>query len=218
MAGLALFLLIHWQVPPQHLPWTPLRIGDPVGLATRDKLTAIGDASCRAVLAEGGVRFAPRPDRDNGGFCRLRDTGVIEGGLTARLEPARPLLTCRQTLAVAIWDRQVVQPAARAELGRTVAAIRHYGTYACRTVYGRPGARPSQHATANAIDVAAFRFAGGGEASVLADFHGQTPEGRFLHRVRDGACRVFGHTLSPDYNRAHRNQLHLDMSSFTICA
>jgi hypothetical protein len=28
--------------------------------------------------------------------------------------------------------------------------------------------------------------------------------------VRDGACRLFATVLSPDYNAAHRDHLHLD--------
>ena len=36
--------------------------------------------------------------------------------------------------------------------------------------------------------------------------------GAFLREVRDGACRLFPTTLSPDYNAAHADHLHLDMA------
>jgi hypothetical protein len=31
--------------------------------------------------------------------------------------------------------------------------------------------------------------------------------------VRDGACRLFATTLSPDYNAAHADHLHLDQAN-----
>ncbi|HST92644.1 MAG TPA: extensin family protein, partial [Brevundimonas sp.] len=57
-------------------------------------------------------------------------------------------------------------------------------------------------------------LADGRKVSVLADWDGDGPAGpegsTFLKRIRDGACRAFGTTLSPDYNAAHANHLHLD--------
>ena len=35
---------------------------------------------------------------------------------------------------------------------------------------------------------------------------------RFLREVHDAACRVFGTTLGPEANEAHRNHLHVDMA------
>ena len=53
-------LLAAWAVlrgRPQDLPWTPLDLGEPVGLFTGAKLAALGDhpAQCRALLARAGV-------------------------------------------------------------------------------------------------------------------------------------------------------------------
>lgn len=42
-------------------------------------------------------------------------------------------------------------------------------------------------------------------------------EGAFLRAVRDGGCRVFDVTPSPDFNAAHHDHLHLDMSPFRTC-
>ena len=35
--------------------------------------------------------------------------------------------------------------------------------------------------------------------------------------VRDKACRSFGSVLSPDYNAAHADHLHLDMAPWMMC-
>lgn len=220
LADLALVALLlgvavaRWA-PPEDLPWTPLRLDQPVGLATGMKFVAAArdPRQCRAVLADGGVRFVEEPDRVSGA-CATRDTVRLQG---ASLSPADPVMTCPQALAYAFWARHSVQPAARAELGEVVASVEHYGTYACRNLYGRATGSRSQHAYANALDVAAFRTASGRRVSVLGDFRDDGAEGRFLRRVRDGACPWFAAVLSPDYNTAHRDHLHLDMGRFRAC-
>ncbi|WP_337185100.1 extensin family protein [Phenylobacterium sp.] len=225
-AGLALDLAIatlllgvavaRWA-PPQDLPWTPLRLNEPVGFATRAKFeAAVADpARCRAVLAEGGVAFVEEPAR-TAGACATDNTVRLGAGV-APLSPARPVMTCPLALAYAFWVRHDVQPAARAELGQPIARIEHYGTFACRNLYGRTTGARSQHATANALDVAAFRTASGTQVGVLRHFPGGDAEGRFLRTVRDGACRWFRATLSPDYNAAHADHLHLDRGRFAAC-
>jgi hypothetical protein len=34
----------------------------------------------------------------------------------------------------------------------------------------------------------------------------------FLHAAHGGACRIFGTTLGPEANNAHRNHFHVDMA------
>lgn len=208
--------VIRWA-PPEDLPWTPLRLDQPVGLATGFKfaVAAADPARCRAVLSEGGVRFVEEPERVSGA-CSTRNTVRLQTP-AAPLSPAAPVMTCPQALAYAFWTRHAVQPAARAELGEPVAAIEHYGTFACRNLYGRATGARSQHAFANALDVAAFRTASGRRVSVLNDFADPGRDGRFLRRVRDEACPWFAAVLSPDYNEAHRDHLHLDRGRFRAC-
>lgn len=215
MVGL-IFLLADWQVPAQHLPWRPLSLADPVGIATRTKVRGLSGRACRTVLARGGVAFNPMPDRDAGGFCQVRDAGVLVGG-SAPLRPAAPQMTCRQTLAFSLWERQVVQPLAFSLLDSGVVRIEHYGAYACRRQYGAAEGPVSAHATAEALDIAAFVLADGRRVSVLDHWNDPGEAGAFLHAVRDGACGLFEVTLSPDYNAAHRDHLHLDMSQGPFC-
>jgi hypothetical protein len=126
-------------------------------------------------------------------------------------------MTCREALAYAFWTRHTVEPLAQRTLGEPVAVIEHYGTYACRNIYGRANGLRSEHAFANAIDVAAFRTASGKRISVARDFRDPGPRGRFLREARTGACRWFRAVLSPDYNSAHRDHLHLDRGRFAAC-
>lgn len=214
LAGLLLLALVDRLASPQDLPWKPFSLNQPLGLATAAKLSRItaDPAACRAALDEGGVRFSDQPVREQD-FCSTRDTVRF----ASRLAPAAPVMTCPMALSYVLWERQVLRPAARQILQSPLTRVDHLGTYACRTIYGRPGERPSQHARANALDVAGFRLADGRRVSVLADFRDPGPEGRFLRAARDGACAVFGAVLSPDYNAAHADHLHLDHSRYHLC-
>ena len=81
--------------------------------------------------------------------------------------------------------------------------------------------RPSEHAKANALDVAAVTLKDGRTVSVLNDWRGDGPTGepggRFLHALRDGACQLFSTVLTPDYNAAHANHLHIDGAARGLC-
>ena len=207
------------KIADQHLPWKPLSVVDPVCLATRVKAARAGadPKVCRSIMSRAGVVYAEVPDRAEGEFCQLRDAVRLEAGL-ARLEPADAPMLCKQALALVIWERQVVQPAADELLGQSVAGFQHYGSYACRRMYGLQEGPVSEHATADAIDIAGFKLANGQTISVASDWTDPGPRGQFLRRVRDGACRVFLTTLSPDYNAEHRDHFHLDMSGWNKCA
>jgi len=196
---------------PQHNPWAPLDLNDPPGWATQRKLAALRDdrAECRAVLERSGVAFEVLPPAGEG-ECRREDRTVLSD---APLSPAPPPTTCAIAAAFELWLRQGVQPAAEELLRSRVVRIEHFGAFSCRRMYGRETGRWSEHATGNALDIAAFVLADGGRISVRADWNDESEEAAFLHRVRDEGCRVFGTVLSPDYNAAHADHLHLDQTS-----
>ena len=58
-----------------------------------------------------------------------------------------------------------------------------------------------------------FELADGRRISVLRDWQGRPQDAAFLRAARDAACRVFSTVLSPDYNAAHRDHLHLDTAN-----
>jgi hypothetical protein len=208
--------LAYGRAHPEDLPWTALDLGAPVGAVTGRKLTALTrDAPrCEALLRRAGVRFAAVSARRDGQSCGFAD-GVRfapGGARTIRFAPAGLTTSCAVAAALAVWEWEVVQPAALRHFGRRVTAIDHYGSYSCRRMYGRGNSMWSEHATADAIDVAGFRLDGGRRITVLRDWRGKDKDSAFLHDVRDGACRLFATTLSPDYNTAHRDHLHLDQA------
>jgi hypothetical protein len=212
------FAFADTYAPPQDLPWKPLHIDQPIGWATSAKLerTVAQPRECLDFLRREEVEFAPVADRLQGEFCTVRDAGLI-GPQPMALSPVRPVMSCPLAAAFAIWTRQSVVPAARELLDAEVAQIEHYGTYACRRVYGREEGRVSEHARAQAIDVAAIRLTDGRRIDLLSDWRDEGPEGAFLRRIRDDGCRLFRAALSPDYNAAHANHLHFDVGAYRLC-
>ena len=201
---------------PEDVPWTELDLAQPVGAFTGRKLAALsGDGGqCRALLRQAGIRFEALPSRGARTQCGYDDAvRFARGGAVALAwRPADLGTSCPVAAGLALWEWHVVQPAALRHFGVKVAAVDHYGSYSCRRIYGRSEGAWSEHASANAVDIAGFRLADGRRIGVAADWSGDGARGRFMREVRDGACRLFATTLSPDYNAAHRDHLHLDQA------
>lgn len=219
LAALLVAGLVGWSVlrgRPQDLPWTPLDLGQPVGLFTGRKLTALGDdfPACRNLLDRAGVRYEALPPRRDGERCGYDDAVRLRAtqALTISYRPASLGVACPVAAALAVWEWNVVAPAAQRHLRARVVAVEHFGSYNCRRMYGRDAGSWSEHATADAVDIAAFRLSDGRRVSVVGDWNGSTADRAFLRAVRDGACDLFATVLSPDYNAAHRDHLHLDQA------
>lgn len=219
VAGAAMLALLLWgwlRRHPQDVPWAPLDLGQPVGLFTGRKLTALTQdrAQCLGLLDRAGIRYTALPARTDGAQCGYDDVvRFTSGGARAiGYRPATLGVSCPVAASLALWEWDAVQPAARALLGSEVIAIDHLGSYNCRRISGRSGSDWSEHARANAVDIAGFRLADGRRISVVRDWEDQGAAGQFLRRVRDEACQLFATTLSPDYNAAHADHFHLDQA------
>ncbi len=215
LALLAFLACLAWSYGrshPEDVPWTPLKLGQPIGLFTGRKLAALHGSRCRALLGDAGIRFDALPPLREGNECGYDDAVRLlpDGAADMAFHPAGRGTSCRVAAGLALWEWHVVQPAALARFGRRVTGIDHFGSYNCRRMYGRADEPWSEHARANALDVAGFRLEDGRRISVAADWNDKGEKGRFLHQVRDGACRLFATVLSPDYNAAHHDHLHLD--------
>ncbi len=214
-AMLALALLVagiagwQWlQSHPQHNPWAPLDLRDPPGWATRTKLIALRSdvAECRAVLEGSDIAFTALTETGEGACARPDRTRLGDYPLA----PDTPAVTCPVAAALELWRRKSVAPAARNILGSDLARIEHLGAFSCRRRYGGADGPWSEHATANAIDIAAFVLEDGRRISVLKDWDDDGDKAAFLRAVRDDACGSFATVLSPDYNAAHADHFHFD--------
>ncbi len=169
--------------------------------------------SCRGSLLAAGFQTHIVPDLNRTAECGYRD--VVE---LVQPNAATPIQTsCALAAGLALWRRDVVEPAAERHFGQSLASINPLGAYACRRIAGRADGRWSEHARANAIDVGGFTLADGRTITVLQSWRAPGAESGFLHDIRNGGCRIFRGVLSPDYNRAHANHLHLDMGAYRTC-
>jgi hypothetical protein len=205
---------IYFKGRPQDLPWTPLALDQPVGLFTGRKLTALTQdrPMCMQLLRGAGLDFKEVPANENA-QCPVADAvRLAPDQAMLSLKPAGTSPSCPVVAALAMWKWQVVQPAAQRIFGQSVRRIDHFGSFACRRIYGREGASWSEHATADAIDVSGFTLEDGRRIDVASDWGDADAKGLFLRDVRDGACRLFSTVLSPDYNAQHRDHFHLDLA------
>ena len=174
--------------------------------------------ACLAELDRDRIDYSPVPDQFFGGGCQITgavqlvDIGVPVTGLTA--------MQCGLARAFAGWSRYAIAPAARQILGSDLVRIETFGSYACRNVIGNAASagRLSGHATANAVDVSGFVLADGRRISVQTGWTSADQDIRtFLRVIHTSACKRFGTVLSPDYNAAHYNHLHLEDDHAGFC-
>jgi hypothetical protein len=203
-------------VPAQWNPWAPLDVSAAPNLLTRFKLMRLRDDPplCDQALSRSGLRVTRQADSP-GGDCPLSNTLRVQGGEVALSSSF--LASCPLAVAFALFERHALQPASQAVYGQAVTRVDHLGSFACRNMYNRENGARSQHASANALDIAGFRLADGRTISVLKDWPKDNRDAQFLHQVRDGACDMFSVVLSPDYNAAHRNHFHLDVGPWWVC-
>ena len=220
MATAVLGLFVHegaLVVPGEFNLFAPLDVRDEPGWLTGYKLGRLErDAQeCRVVLQGSPIQSSPVPDQVTGEGCGFNNAINVTRS-SVRFNDSFP---ARYPLAVgwALFELHVLQAAARQHLGQEVVRVEHFGTYSCRNLYHRESGRRSQHATANAIDIAGFTLADGTQVSVLADWDGPAAKAAFLRAIRDGACRFFDVVLSPDYNEAHRDHFHFDQGGQSAC-
>lgn len=235
-----------WQrgrivVPDDWNPWAALDVQAAPNLLTAFKLrrASSNPEACRTALARAGFQATALPDSITGPGCGFDNAFRIERTSLRVGEPFA--LSCRASLSLAMWERHVLQQAAEEHLGSTVVRLEHLGSYACRNVYGQDGRRRSQHATADALDIAGFVLADGRRIRLLAHWPYPDDSGdegddarpapaaeakpvsealaraRFLRALRGGACRYFDAVLGPDYNRAHADHFHFDRGPARIC-
>jgi hypothetical protein len=156
-----------------------------------------------------GDRLEPITGRSNGcGIAEPVRLRVVDG--IALTTPAT--INCDTAQALQTWVRQGLVPA----VGRTgggVANLRVVASYACRTRNSQSGARLSEHARGNAIDIAGIGLANGSELTVLTHWNSGR-EGRILQELHRNACGTFGTVLGPNSDRFHRDHFHFDVASY----
>ncbi|MFN3350146.1 MAG: extensin family protein [Pseudorhodoplanes sp.] len=120
-------------------------------------------------------------------------------------------LACPMVSALDRWIIEAVQPAARRWFRQPVVEIRQISAYSCRGMNAQPGARISEHAFGNALDISAFTLADGRRITVKNGWRGSPEEQGFLRDVQGAACDMFNTVLAPGSNRFHYDHFHFDL-------
>jgi hypothetical protein len=172
---------------------------------------------CARTLKAPFIEAQPIPDHRMPNGCGWSNSVrlISAGGVRAGFDK----VTCETAVALALWLEHDVQRLAREMLRERVASIQSYGSFSCRNIVGSRLLRTvrSQHAYANAIDIAGFVLKDGRSISVRRHWHAESPEGHFLRAVHRRACAYFRVVLGPAYNSAHHDHFHLDRGPFSRC-
>jgi hypothetical protein len=151
---------------------------------------------------------------DGPGICGLtkpfKVTALQGGEVTFN---ATATLDCPMVAELDAWLADVVQPAAQARFGQSVAQINSMGSYACRGMNNQRGAQLSEHSFGNALDIGGFVLADGRVITLVNDWwRGEEQTRAFLMDVHRGSCGHFTTVLSPGSNAFHYNHIHIDLA------
>lgn len=191
--------------------------------STRARPSGVPKPAASGPLPEGIQATALTPISEALG-CRIGEPYDVRriGRKPVDLAPAARL-GVDMLAPLADWLDNGVQSAAQAHLGAAVSGLQVSASYVCRTRNNRPGAKLSEHALGNAIDIGAFRLTSGETVSVDRDWEGEDGKARFLKAVHAAACAHFSTVLGPEADVYHKTHFHLDLgrrgrlATYRIC-
>jgi hypothetical protein len=178
------------------------------------------EAACHQALRGEGVRYSALPSASTPGVSwPVRLQGPIAGVVfePSENDPTYAVLDCRLALVLNEWAGELRRAGVR--------KVEYYSMY-------RPFARiagskrESGHAHGLAIDASRFTLRNGAVLTVLDDWEGRTrgdepcptrsdesSAGRLLRSVTCSAAdrKLFQVVLTPHYNKAHDNHVHLEI-------
>lgn len=164
---------------------------------------------CQALLDSGVVQARRLAPIGGNGECGIEAPIALEAVVLAdkraiKLEPA-PTIRCDLAAVVARWVTEDVAPALAAQ-NLTLERIVNADSYSCRSRNHVTGAKLSEHALGNAIDIDSFVVAPSRRISLTS------PEAMpFAATIRASACARFTTILGPGSDGYHNNHIHLDI-------
>ena len=165
--------------------------------------------SCSKTLSILGVT-AVSVDPIRSGSCGIAAPVEVAalGGGAVKLS-MKAVVNCDVASTLAAFMRDVVDPLAEQKLGGSVTDIRVAAAYHCRTRNGVAGAKLSEHAKGNAIDISAFKVKG--EWIEVGGKNGPA-QNAFLKDVRQAGCGPFTTVLGPGSDSYHNDHFHFDLA------
>lgn len=179
------------------------------------------EGACYGELKDAGVGFERVPRaRALGVEWPIKLTGPIDGIKIygGKKDAPTNYLDCRLALALIEWA-----PLLKRE---GVVGLQHYSMYRHEARIGK-SSRASGHAHGRAIDIGYFDMSDGSRLSVLHDWKNRargvevctaSSKNRAERLMRELVCEatereVFQMVLTPHYNNAHKNHVHLEVGA-----
>lgn len=198
----------------------------PAGSLPATRYGGLDRTACENELARRNIPFV-RVDQARGVLAPVRLTGPLHGvvyrtGLpeTARASSPWEIVDCR--LALALDDFAELLAA------HDIVEVVHYSVYRPPPAKWPAGKVASRHPGALAIDAARFMKRDQTALTIERDFHGRigappcgpraaqaaTPGAAELRQIvcEAAEAKLFNVELTPDFNWAHRNHLHLEVT------
>lgn len=175
---------------------------------------------CHLIMDKVDATVKPiKPIRNGacGAAAPLMVSAVGAAGLQkVSISPAATL-NCKFTARFAKWVKNDLQPLAVKYFNSPVSMVHNVASYSCRHRYNDKSRKISEHALANALDIAGFTLKNGTSISVLKHWPEDSEMSEFLKAVHKSACKNFIVVLGPEANEAHRNHFHFDVGRYKVC-
>jgi len=175
----------------------------PLGRKTRIQSRRGSVCGVRSIKGTNAARISGR------GGCGIANpvkvTEVAGIRLTREL-----VVNCTTAKRLDKWVSRSVKPTIGRK-GGGLAAIQIIGGYSCRSRNSRSGAKLSEHAKGNAVDIAGFKLRDGTIYSVKRDWRRGRGKSS-LRRIHKSACGPFGTVLGPNADRHHQDHFHVDVA------
>ncbi len=177
--------------------------------------------SCETALKKAGTRFELLQPISEKTPCGAKRPLLLKSLPMAVEVPDGVKVRCEVAMALSKWMTETVVPSAKLHLGAKVTAIDISTSYQCRRRNNGETGKYSEHAFANAVDVAGFRFEDRDRLAIAVRLGNSDPDRAFQAAIRGASCAYFTTVLGPTTNASHADHLHLDLaerrSGYRLC-
>lgn len=199
--------------PPELSMPPPAEISSAAGVTAPQPVPGDNDALRAQVLASQHVLGAALPTLVDKGGCGIAaplrlDAVMLADGNKVILSPP---VVIRASLAAAVadWVREDLAPAV--PKGDRLASIEGTGGYACRSRDSIAGAKLSEHAIGDALDIHALRTRDNKLFAIVPSTDDSDDVRSFRALMKESACRRFSTVLGPGADLYHQGHLHIDL-------
>ena len=178
-------------------------------------------ALCQAALAAMGAEFEVLGPVDGKGDCHVKNAVRLRSLPHGIKVTAPATLNCSMALMLSAFALKDLKEIADKELGKMPTSINTGTSYHCRGRNNVKGARLSEHAYGNGVDIMSFSFAGRDAIKIGDELSAGAPERTFLAKLGLQSCKYFTTVLGPSSDASHHDHWHFDIRArrgdYRIC-